>query len=226
MYRSGIPAPKIAAVVGAAKTTVRYHLAVAARHDAELRTAHKAALSTPQRLTAPGQRNLDDILALYATEGRLPARSRTDRERALATWLQRRRKDAAEGTLSPAVAEALDTIPGWREHTAKRAADAARWQQRLAAVTAWLAASQDWPRHNKTEDQEERTLGVWLHTQRIDARAGKLTAAKEKQLNEVIPGWRQGRCGGAGRDKPERQSLSVGHFPDGAPRLLSRQPNG
>lgn len=49
------------------------------------------------------------------------------------------------------------------------------------------------PRHNKTDNQEERTLGVWLHTQRIDARAGKLAAAKEKQLNKVTPGWRQGR---------------------------------
>ncbi len=42
---------------------------------------------------------------------------------------------------------------------------------------------------------------MWLHTQRIDARAGKLTVAKEKLLNEVIPGWRQGRVrrGGTSR---------------------------
>ncbi|WP_160141917.1 hypothetical protein [Arthrobacter sp. SLBN-122] len=29
----------------------------------------------------------------------------------------------------------------------------------------------DWPRHQKTDDQEERVLGVWLHIQRADYRA-------------------------------------------------------
>jgi hypothetical protein len=193
MYRSGIPTPKIAAAAGVAETTVRYHVAVAARQDSGLRGEHRAALSKPPRLTAPGQRNLEEILALYKIEGRLPAKSRTDRERALATWLHRRRKDAADGTLAPVYAEALCTIPGWRDYPTKRDADAARWTQRLAEVAAYLAAGHEWPRHNKTRDQEERTLGVWLHTQRIDHRAGKLTQAKEEQLNSVIPGWRQGR---------------------------------
>jgi hypothetical protein len=113
MHRSGIPTPKIAATAGAAETTVRYHLAIAARQDPGLRTAHKPALSKPQRLTAPGLKNQDDILALYKTEGRLPAKS-ADRERALASWLHGRRKDAADGSLSPAYARALDTIPSWR----------------------------------------------------------------------------------------------------------------
>lgn len=193
MYRSGIPTPKIAAAAGAAETTVRYHLAIAARQEPGLRAEHHAALSKPRRVTAPGQQNLEDVLTFYETEGRLPAKSRTDRERALATWLHRRRKDAAEGTLSPVYAQALDSVPGWREQPTKREADEARWKQRLAEVAAYLAAGNEWPRHNKTDDQEERTLGVWLHSQRITYRAGKLTAAKEKQLNKVIPGWRQGR---------------------------------
>jgi len=45
-------------------------------------------------------------------------------------------------------------------------------------------------------------MGVWLHTQRIDHRAGKLTKAKEKQLNTVIPGWRQGRQTRQARQRP------------------------
>ncbi|UKA68522.1 hypothetical protein LFT44_09110 [Arthrobacter sp. FW306-05-C] len=45
-------------------------------------------------------------------------------------------------------------------------------------------------RHNKAQDQEERTLGVWLHTQRIDCGVEKLDKVKEKQLNKVIPAWR------------------------------------
>lgn len=65
--------------------------------------------------------------------------------------------------------------------------------QRVAEVATYVAAGNEWPRHNKTDDQEERTLGVWLHSQRIRHRSGQLAQAKEKQLNEVIPGWRQGR---------------------------------
>ncbi|WP_455834107.1 helicase associated domain-containing protein [Pseudarthrobacter siccitolerans] len=196
MYRQGNSAPKIAAGAGAAPSVVRYHLAIAAKLEPGLRGEHQKALPPAgPRLTVAGQRNLDDILAFYVAEGRLPVSGRSARESALAAWLQRRRKEAAEGALSPAYAD-LDQIPGWREHVTKRCADEARWKQRLDEVAAYLAAGNQWPRHNKTEDQEERTLGVWLHTQRITRRAGKLDAAKEKQLDEVVPGWRQGRGGG------------------------------
>jgi hypothetical protein len=51
----------------------------------------------------------------------------------------------------------------------------------------------DWPRHQKIDDTHEQTLGVWLHGQRIDYRAGRLAPAKEKQLNEILPAWREGR---------------------------------
>lgn len=196
MYRSGIPATKISAVTGAAQSVIRYHLAIAAKQDPDLRAAHHAAaIPVPKRVTEAGQQNLQEVLGLYEAEVRLPVAGRSRKESNLAEWLVRRRKDAAEGTMSPVYAEALDTIPGWRDHTAKRAADVARWHQRQGEIAAWLAAGNDWPRHQKTDDQQELTLGAWLHTQRIDYRAGKLTAAKEKQLNELIPGWRKGRHG-------------------------------
>ncbi|MEW1810476.1 helicase associated domain-containing protein [Pseudarthrobacter phenanthrenivorans] len=194
MYRRGIPTAKIAAGAGVAETTVRYHLAIAARQEPDVRAEHKAALPVArQRLTAAGRRNLDDIITFYQAEGRLPAR-RSPREKAMAAWLHRRRQEAAQGTLSPVYAKALDVIPGWSRRSRKQADDEARWKRRLAEVSAYRAGNHDWPRHNKTNDQTERVLGVWLHTQRIDYRAGKLTAAKETRLNEVIPGWRQGRA--------------------------------
>lgn len=194
MYRRGIPTSKIAAGAGVAETTVRYHMAIAARRDPDLRAQHTAALpQAAPRLTAAGQRNLEDILAFYESEGRLPVSGRSRRESTLAEWLTRRRKQAAAGVLSPAYVQALGTIPGWLDESTKRDADAARWRQRLGEVAANQAAGNDWPRHQRTDDQVERKLGVWLHTQRIDYRAGKLTATREAELNDVIPGWRQGR---------------------------------
>ena len=59
MYRQGVPAPRIAAAAGVAETTVRRHLATAARQNSELRAAHQSAVSTPRRVTVPGRRNLD-----------------------------------------------------------------------------------------------------------------------------------------------------------------------
>ncbi|GGI00441.1 helicase-associated protein [Arthrobacter liuii] len=168
MYRQGIPTPKIAAGAGVAETTVRYHLAIAANQDPKLRAEHKAALPpAPPQATAAGRRNLEDVLAFYAVEGRLPVHRRSQRESALAGWLAWRRQEADNGSLSPVYADALDAIPGWRTYPTKRDADAARWKQRLGQVDAYLKAGNEWPRHNKTDDREERTLGVWLHTQRI-----------------------------------------------------------
>ncbi len=194
MYRQGIATPKIAAVAGVAETTVRYHLAIAAKQDTRIRAEHQAALPAAlPRLTAAGRRNLEDIIVFYKTEGRLPIFSRSAREKALAVWLHRRRKEAAQGTLSPAYADALDVIPNWRKPSAKQADDEARWTQLLTEVAEYRAAGNDWPRHNKTNDPLERRLGVWLHSQRINDRAGKLNPAKRTQLDAVIPGWRQGR---------------------------------
>ncbi|MDQ1053086.1 hypothetical protein QE394_001014 [Arthrobacter sp. SORGH_AS 212] len=201
MYRQGTPTSTIAAAARVAETTVRYHLAVAAKQDPRLRAAHRAAARPATRVTAAGRRNLDDVLALYRAEGRLPTK-RTPRERALAIWLARRREDAAAGIPSPDYAAALDEIPNWRNPPTKQADDAARWDRRLNEVAAWLAAGNDLPRHQKTDDQEERTLGVWLHTQRIDDRAGRLTAAREALLNDRVPGWRQGRPRGGSKSQP------------------------
>lgn len=199
MYRQGITTPKIAAAAGVAETTVRYHLAIAARLEPSIRDEHRNAVPACPRITSAGRQNLADILDLYNAEGRLPTTAGSSaRERALGVWLHRRRQEAAQGVLSPIYKEALDAIPGWHYPSTKKTDDEARWKQRLAEVADYLAGGNDWPRHNKTDIKEERVLGVWLHVQRTNHRAGRLDSAKEAQLNAVIPGWRHGRTKGRG----------------------------
>jgi hypothetical protein len=111
-------------------------------------------------------------------------------------WLHRRRQEAAQGVLSPLYKAGLAVIPGWHHQTTKKADDEAQWKQRLAQVAKYRANGNDWPRHNKTDNEEERILGVWLHVQRIRDRAGRLGPSKEAQLEASIPGWRQGRARG------------------------------
>ncbi|MFF1881992.1 helicase associated domain-containing protein [Pseudarthrobacter sp. NPDC058196] len=96
---------------------------------------------------------------------------------------------------------------GWPDQPTKHDADEARWAHRLEEVAAYLAARRDWPLHNKTDDQEERSLGIWLHTQRITRRGGKLDESKEARLNDVIPGSQHGR---PRRGANSRTQLSVG----------------
>jgi hypothetical protein len=121
-YRNGISATRIAAAAGIAESTVRRHVGIAARQDPGLRAAR-----------------------------RLPSR-RTDRERALATWLQRRRRRQSKAPSPP------PTPSPWTRSTAgvssQRDALPMRhggWTQRLAEVAAYLAAGNDWPRHHRTE---------------------------------------------------------------------------
>lgn len=198
MYRQGIPASKIASTAGVGQSTVRYHLAVAAAAEPSIRDDHRNATRTAPvtRVTAEGLRNLSDTLALYRAEGRLPStKSPSARERSLAVWLLRRRHDHARGTLPPTYREGLQEIPEW-EHRTRKADDDARWHQRLSGLTEYMAAGNDWPRHEKTANEDERILGMWLHVQRVKYRRRELTQDKETQMNTLLPGWRDGRTRG------------------------------
>jgi hypothetical protein len=198
MYRQGLSTTKIAATAGAAQNTVRYHMAIAAAAEPSIRDEHRNAARTPRltRITPAGLQNLHDTLALYRAEGRLPSsKSASPRERALATWLLNRRKDHDRGTLSPVYGDGLQAIPGWEQRNRKDN-DEARWNRRLIEHTAHMAAGNDWPSHKRTDTEEERLLGMWLHIQRMKKRRNELDHDKEAQLNTILPGWRDGRTRG------------------------------
>jgi hypothetical protein len=75
MYRQGLTTTKIANTARVGKSTVRYHLAIAAAADPSIRDEHRNTTLTPRatRVTAEGLRHLHDALALYRSEGRLPS---------------------------------------------------------------------------------------------------------------------------------------------------------
>ena len=197
MYRQGIPSPTIATAAGVAKSTVRYHLHIAAQANPLIRDEHRTAASAPVQPSRAGLRNMENVITLYTTEGRLPSfKGPSPGERTLAVWLQRRRQDANRGALSPTYAEGLKAIPGWDQQPDRKAKDEARWHQRLAELKDYMAASNDWPRHKKTDTEQERTLGIWLHTQRMKHRSSELDQDKETQLNTDLPGWQAGRVRG------------------------------
>lgn len=196
MYRNGITTPKIAAAACVGESTVRYHLRIAAQADPSIRADHQAAASKPARITPAGLQNMHDTIALYQAQGRLPStKSPSARERAMAAWLLRRRQDHRQGTLTRAYRDGLEAIPGWERPTRKADIEA-HWHERLAELTEYRTAGHDWPRHKKTDTEQERILGMWLHIQRMKHRREELSPDKEALLNARLPQWRVGRPGG------------------------------
>lgn len=208
MYRRGILPSRIAVLCSAPVTTVRYHLQVAKKSEPGIEAEHAAALPEPVGPSAVVLQMVQDVVAFYRAGGRLPsAHSKSPREATLGRWLYLRRREAQAGTLSPTVRDGLDVIPGWDLASKRKAEDEARWQKRLQQVKDLRDAGGEWPRHQKTPDADERVLGVWLHAQRINYNQGKLASEKESLLNEVLPGWREGRPRGR---RPRRTPQSPG----------------
>jgi hypothetical protein len=144
---------------------------------------------------------MDEIITWITAEGRLPHnRSAHKEERSMARWLSERRREAAEGTLSPGYSEGLARAPEWAGNH-RTATDEARWHDRLAQFVDFREKGNDWPRHHDYDSERERTLGVWIHTQRYKRRRGELDLAKIKLLDEAVPGWQAGRT----RGRPPRR---------------------
>lgn len=193
MYRAGLTRARIAELVRAPASTVGYHLRIAAAADPGLRRTHEAAAAKKTLVTAQGLERMQQLVALVQETGRYPStNAESTSERALATWLQRRREDARAGTLAPAFRDGLAVLAGW-EGKPRAEANEDRWQERLTALTTYRAAGNDWPRHKAFITGEEHELGVWLHTQRYKARRGELDIQKAEALDTAVPGWRTGR---------------------------------
>jgi hypothetical protein len=194
MYRRGLNQARIAQLVGAPLSKVGYHLTIARRSDPGLTAEHEAYVpNVPARVSASGIRTMMELISFVDSGGRYPSfTAPTQGERKLAKWLQRRRRDAANGRLAEVYRDGLQALPGWESRT-RSSVDESRWQARLAALVSYRANGEDWPRHKKTDSEEEHTLGVWLHAQRSKRARGELDQVRAAALDSVLPGWREGR---------------------------------
>jgi hypothetical protein len=194
MYRGGLTRARIITLTGAPISTVNHHLAAAVAADLGLQSAHEqAAAKAPPQARPHGLARMSELVNMVQETGRYPSRSAADvAERTLASWLDRRRREATAGTLAPAYRDGLAVLPGW-QRPPRAVADESRWQDRLKALVELRARGHDWPRHKSSVDGEEHELGVWLHSQRQKARRGELDPAKAEALDQAVPGWRAGR---------------------------------
>ena len=190
LYRQGMTRGQIAKRYRAPISTVGSHLAAARARDASLAIQHQIAAGTPRAsVTSRGVVRMNELIAMVQKSGRYPVGNASDvSERALAKWLQRRRRDAANGCLARVFREGLDVLPGWEDARAKP--HDVTWQKRLAALGAYRASSPGWPPDGVSSGREECELVAWVHKQRIRLLRCELDKAKADALDEVLPGWR------------------------------------
>ena len=146
----------------------------------------------PPSNEAAWQQRLAALRAHVAAHGRLPPRGDA---LGLGGWVgdQRRTKKAMDagrkskhGTMTPARAAALETIPGWAWDVGVEA----RWLEKLAALRAFVAT------HGRLPPKFHPSgLGKWVGKQR-EAKNAAWTAAHYKMTPEraaaleAVPGWR------------------------------------
>ncbi|WP_211882370.1 helicase associated domain-containing protein [Pseudarthrobacter albicanus] len=196
MYRLGLGRKRIAELVRVPPAAVGYHLVIARRRDPGLEAAHYAATGATIGPSPADFARMEEIIDWITATGRLPRDRAADKgERSMARWLSERRREAADGTLSPAYRDSLAQVPGWTGNP-RAIEDESRWHDRLAQLVDFRAEGNDWPRHHDYASEREHTLGVWIHTQRYKRRRTYLDPAKIKLLDEAVPGWQTGRTRG------------------------------
>ena len=83
------------------------------------------------RVSADGLARMQELVAMVHETERYPSpRAGTAAERSPGVWLERRRREAAQGTLAAEYREGLGVPWGWQGAT-RAVSDEARWQDRL-----------------------------------------------------------------------------------------------
>src|SRR5204863_292501 len=128
------------------------------------------------------ERRFADLLAFKAAEGHCNVPSNYEPDRSLAVWVFNCRRQRKLGSLSAERIERLDAIGfGW-----DRGGDS-RWDEMYAE----LADFQHDHGHCRisTLSDDNRALGVWVHTQRTLCKQGRLDADRIARLDAIGFTW-------------------------------------
>lgn len=191
MYSQGLTVRRIAELCGAVKGTVDRHIRIQKQLDPNLQANHEKNVPpvTSRPLTALWLANLESMKHFREQHGRYPTSKNPDHEaRRLARWLTDQRARLKAGTLSNQKQEHMAVLPDW-EASQRPRIDAERWQQRLDQLIIFMAEHQRWPRHRNFDSENQRVLGVWLHSRRQEASRRTLPKNREAALDEAVPGW-------------------------------------
>lgn len=103
----------------------------------------------------------------------------------LEQWVRTQRQAKKNGTLPDERAALLETIPGWTWDPF-----ASAWQEAYQQLLAWLDGHEGrYPSKEAAKGSKERSLAMWVDTQRQAKKNGRLSDERSTLL-KAIPGWR------------------------------------
>lgn len=191
MYRKGLMLARIAELCHAVPQTVARHIRVQRALFPDMESEHLANRRplTPRPPSAGWLATLEEVEAFQRAHGRYPTSGDPDPEnRRLARWLSELRRADRAGKLLDDRRKLLAVLPGWDQNQRPKI-EAERWMTRLEELRTFREAGGRWPRFRDARDEAERVLGVWLHAQRQDFGAGRLSDEEVELLDASVPGW-------------------------------------
>lgn len=190
MYKSGMTVREIPDLTGRPRSTVHRHLQVRETYDHEIRAIHDVANAArgPDWPTTHWQRRYKATQIFLAANGRLPKVEGDEDESSLARWVRRQRALHIRGELPDIQITLMDMLPDWTHRDPSANRDH-HWRERLTHLQAFVAETAAMPRYKRYDSENERVLGVWLHTQHQRRAEGRLNQWRLEALDEALPGW-------------------------------------
>lgn len=120
--------------------------------------------------------------------GGLPRQNDSRQASRLYRWVEAQRRQHDQGNLTQDQVEALDGLGQWRG--VRRGTQDQWWERRFGEVEQFVATTGRLPVYGPgSQGTVEGVLGIWVGTQRMRARTGRLSADRRQRLDRVLPGW-------------------------------------
>jgi hypothetical protein len=132
------------------------------------------------------QQKYENLRWFVDTVGRLPRHNGSTWERQCHGFLYLQRREHRGGRLSSEQVRLLDNIVGW--YSSPRAPD--HWQQRLDDYLSFIKQHGRRPRVESPVGTRERSLMIWVMSQRKRLRAGTMPKERAAMLDAALPEWR------------------------------------
>lgn len=190
MYAAGIKPTEIAHHCHAQYATVRLHLQVREQYEPGLRATHEQAFDArPKQWANATWISYFEQVAHYVSEtGAFPDVTRPETSK-LGFWLGTQRSLEKTGKLTERKRQALNMLGDWKTTNAKRSRDK-QWRERLTELVIYLETHKQIPRYKYHSSEEERRLGVWLHTQAQNQSNELLLPWRKEELDTRLGDWR------------------------------------
>lgn len=190
MYSAGLTAREIADLCHANIATVHLHMKTREKYEPGFNELHADALRSRGngRPSTKWRRRAQETVEFVAKHKELPQRSGDLEELSLHNWLSRQRNLRAKGQLSRSKIEILQQLGEW--YVSPQRIREITWLGRLQDLQEFVIKHDRLPRYRRYTNEQERTLGVWLHNQHQRRMRDELPESRLAALNATIPGWR------------------------------------